>query len=334
MFNPRIAIVTKAPVSKSLALVPTVTKDKIFFEKMTQENYQIGQKFRDIARNYFTHVDLFQLDEVFSQYNKRNKVFNDYDLIVPIGGDGTFLSCSHFLPDNKKLILGVNSNPKSSVGFLLEMKYDDSFDTSCEHNMERLSRGDYEALHRKRFEVFFTLPKTTVKNQIIANHNYLIGLNDLFYGSLSQSTTASYFFATGDEEPKMVRSTGCLIYTGSGSSAWAQSMNQVSDSILKTILESLDINPTSEKIAEVKEDIKRKYQFGPALNKLAFKHREILSLVNGAAEDGTGIKFTFQNKTVGAFVAVDGFEHNLEMDEKVDVQLSSPDKDLLCVRFN
>jgi len=334
MFNPRIAVITKAPVSKSLALVPTVTKDKVFFTKMTQDNYQIGQKFRDIARNYFNHVDIFQLDEVFSQYNRRNKLFNDYDLIVPIGGDGTFLSCSYFLPDNKKLILGVNSNPKSSVGFLLEMKYDDLFKSSCEQSLERLSRGDYEVLHRKRFEVFFNMPKSTVKNQIIEGGNYLIGLNDLFFGSLSQSTTASYFFANGDEEQRMVRSTGCLIYTGSGSSAWAQSMNQVSDSVLKTILETLTIDPAPAKIAEIKEGIKRKYQFGPTLNKLAFKHREILGLMNGAVEDGTGIKFTFQNKTVGAFMAVDGFEHNLEMDEKVDVQLSSPDKDLRCVHFN
>jgi NAD kinase len=334
MFNPRIAIVTKAPVSKSLAFLPMVSKETEFFNSMSKENYRIGQQFQSIAKRFFTKVDLFQLDQVFHEYNNKVKIFNEYDMIVPIGGDGTFLSCSHFIPNNKKLMFGINSKPSSSVGFLLELKYGPSFEESSTKAMEKIQTGDYEVLHRKRFEVFFTSPKETVKNKIIDENNYLIGLNDLFYGSLSQASTASYLFSIGDEEPQTIRSTGCLIYTGSGSSAWAYSMNQVSEPVLLSILESLNILPNHQTINEIQSFLQKKYQFGPGLNKLAFKHREILTVKKDIPENGTGISFRLQNKTVGAFVAVDGFEHNLEIDEKVDVKLSSPDKDLLCIRFN
>ena len=37
-----------------------------------------------------------------------------YDLIITVGGDGTFLDASHLV--NKQLMLGVNSTPASSVG--------------------------------------------------------------------------------------------------------------------------------------------------------------------------------------------------------------------------
>ena len=45
------------------------------------------------------------------------RVTSDIDLAVTIGGDGTFLEASHFI-DDQTPIIGVNSDPSRSVGFL------------------------------------------------------------------------------------------------------------------------------------------------------------------------------------------------------------------------
>jgi len=50
------------------------------------------------------------------QYDIIEETVNNYDLIVTVGGDGTFLWASKFVDSNIP-ILGVNSSPKTSVGF-------------------------------------------------------------------------------------------------------------------------------------------------------------------------------------------------------------------------
>ena len=46
---------------------------------------------------------------------KLKKVENK-DLVITVGGDGTFLDVSHFIIDETP-VLGINSNPNKSVGF-------------------------------------------------------------------------------------------------------------------------------------------------------------------------------------------------------------------------
>ena len=43
-------------------------------------------------------------------------IINSVDLVITVGGDGTFLETSHYITDNTP-ILGVNSDPVRSVGF-------------------------------------------------------------------------------------------------------------------------------------------------------------------------------------------------------------------------
>src|SRR3989338_10313704 len=48
--------------------------------------------------------------------NKR--LFQNKELVIAVGGDGTFLRASHFIFD-KTPILGVNSDPKCKEGFFM-----------------------------------------------------------------------------------------------------------------------------------------------------------------------------------------------------------------------
>lgn len=45
------------------------------------------------------------------------------DVIIPIGGDGTFLLASCKVRDDKKPVIGLNSDPTRSEGYLCLPKY-------------------------------------------------------------------------------------------------------------------------------------------------------------------------------------------------------------------
>ena len=38
--------------------------------------------------------------------------------MVSVGGDGHFLNCANYIQNQNTSILGINSNPKKSFGFL------------------------------------------------------------------------------------------------------------------------------------------------------------------------------------------------------------------------
>jgi len=56
--------------------------------------------------------------------NKKKSHFKDIDLLMTIGGDGTFLRASQFI-SNKTEILGLNPDPKNKEGFFTRTTVDD-----------------------------------------------------------------------------------------------------------------------------------------------------------------------------------------------------------------
>jgi NAD+ kinase len=82
----------------------------------------------DIAKNWKPAHDrhIKTVDSIIKDLNKTGinyiimpfgSQFNcdDCDLIISVGGDGTFLSASHYINNTK--VMGVNSDPETSVGF-------------------------------------------------------------------------------------------------------------------------------------------------------------------------------------------------------------------------
>lgn len=51
------------------------------------------------------------------------------DIVVPVGGDGTFLLAASKVRDNTKPVIGFNSDPQRSEGFLcLPKKYSENIE--------------------------------------------------------------------------------------------------------------------------------------------------------------------------------------------------------------
>lgn len=74
-------------------------------------------------------------------------------MILPIGGDGTFLLASNLIFNNKKPIMGINSYPEKSVGYLmLSAKYT----RNIPEIFKMLKAGHYNTLMRRRIRTTLT----------------------------------------------------------------------------------------------------------------------------------------------------------------------------------
>lgn len=133
-------------------------------------------------------------------FRKNLKNIGDYDLVVTVGGDGTFLETSHLL--KKQVLLGVNAAPFDSIG----------------------------ALCRARLENFLTVlvdliggeikPKKYARLRIKLGKRYLphLVLNETLFANHSPAGTSRYLVQLGKikEEHK---SSGVWIATATGSTA-------------------------------------------------------------------------------------------------------------------
>uniref|UniRef100_A0A183BV71 NAD(+) kinase n=1 Tax=Globodera pallida TaxID=36090 RepID=A0A183BV71_GLOPA len=82
------------------------------------------------------------------------------DLIISAGGDGTFLTASKRIPDGRKPVIGINTDPVGSEGFLcLTGKSRRPADEVIKQFLEESSKPNFHWMHRQRIRV--TILKST-----------------------------------------------------------------------------------------------------------------------------------------------------------------------------
>jgi len=135
----------------------------------------------------------------------RKTYFRNKDLIITVGGDGTFLRASHFIKNNH-LIFGVNSDIKMKEGFFLVA-----------------DRRDFEAkinrIIKEKFRIRkFARLEAKVNNKKVPE----LALNEFYIGSDKEYIASRYYLRiNGDKERQ--KSSGVLVATPAGSYAWIKS---------------------------------------------------------------------------------------------------------------
>lgn len=141
---------------------------------------------------------LFLSSEVIKEKN-----FYDVDLVITLGGDGTFVKASGFVENQK--ILGINSDNKTSEGALTSLS-SDKID-----KLNEILAGNFSIINRERAIV--------KKNGLLLRG---IVLDIIYVGTVSQFHASRYIISyKGNKEEQ--RSSGVLISTGSGSTGWYKS---------------------------------------------------------------------------------------------------------------
>jgi len=186
----------------------------VYSNKITKTHLDTLESVKKILKEEksdFTFVDAENINK---------KMLEDYDLIITLGGDGTFVKASNYT--NDQLILGINSDPQTSEGALKSI---------FSHDIEKLRdilRGNYNTIERHRAEVFLNGKKL---NEIV--------LCVVFVGASSQFHSSRHIIKHNGKEEEQ-RSSGILITTGSGSTGWFKSAGgsvfNHDDKILKFIV--------------------------------------------------------------------------------------------------
>jgi len=133
------------------------------------------------------------------------RLFQNKDLIIAVGGDGTFLRTSHFIFD-KTLVFGVNSDPKRKEGFFTVADKKDFYE-----KFRRIMNDNFEIKKIQRLEAYISNKKVSE-----------LALNEFYIASEKQHHTARYFLNLRGRKERQ-KSSGVLIATPAGSNAWIKS---------------------------------------------------------------------------------------------------------------
>lgn len=167
----------------------------VYSEKLSKKHLEALERIKStIEKN---HICKTARDSDLQQ-----NCFDNIDLVITAGGDGTFIRASHFIKDIP--ILGINSEPETSEGALTSINEDQL------EILDEILNGKYKKIMRQRAKI--------KRNSILLDN---LALNEVYIGSLNQFHTSRYTIKFKGEEEQ--RSSGILVSTGSGSTAWFKS---------------------------------------------------------------------------------------------------------------
>lgn len=126
-------------------------------------------------------------------------LYENKDLVVVLGGDGTFLRASHY---NKGVAMfGINPKPDRKEGYYMQATY---------KNYQELWGGVKKLQTRE-------LLRLAIK--INGDHIKELALNDVYIGDAKPYNMFNYDIKAGNKS-EFQRSSGVLVGTPSGSSGW------------------------------------------------------------------------------------------------------------------
>ncbi len=129
------------------------------------------------------------------------------DLIIPVGGDGTFLRSCQYVTN--QLVWSVSSNLDFNEGFFSRADKSD-----FEKKLKLLISGNFKLLLLKRLESVLSSSKGKIKLEP--------ALNEIYAGSRKAYLTARYIIEI-DGKSEFQKSSGVIVSTAAGSTAWAGS---------------------------------------------------------------------------------------------------------------
>jgi len=172
---------------EKIALVYSEKETDVHLQNLSKVREILGKKvYRDILITNFKVSDLDLID-----------------LVVVVGGDGTFIRVSHYLENTP--ILGINSEPEHSVGEWMSL---------TANQLDLLSSifsNNFKIEERCRIEA-------TINDKKVGE----FAINEIFVGAKNQYHTSRYFIEL-DNKREEHRSSGVLIVTKKGSNAWYKS---------------------------------------------------------------------------------------------------------------
>lgn len=191
------------------------------------------------------------------------------DIIVPVGGDGTFLLAAGrasplFTERTHTPVIGFNSDPKRSEGRLMLPK---QYSTNIAGAVKKILTGDFRWMRRSRIRITLLGTSANIPHPIDL-HEYNVGpvdhkdvfietangapsklskrmlpylaLNEVFIGETVAARVSHLHLKIDDADRfTKTKSSGLCVSTGTGSTSWLTSINRLSDKNVETLLDIL-----------------------------------------------------------------------------------------------
>ena len=173
-------------------------------------------KLKKVVVSYFEHnhhsfnlvSEELRKNEISFKSVKREKIskkiLENADLVITVGGDGTFLRTSHHLV--KTPILAVSSGARYNEAFFSRASRND-----FSHKLKLILQGRFRMAKLARLQVSINGRKIP-----------LLAVNEVFIGNKLPYHTSRYELDIGNHS-EFQKSSGILITTKKGSTGWAKS---------------------------------------------------------------------------------------------------------------
>ena len=182
----------------------------IVYKKSTYEIYFLEHRhplFREFRASHELHHKTLLAVQFFLKgkgvqyrvvYRAKKMNYAPYDLVITVGGDGTFLEAARRVTRQK--IVGINSDPKNSVG---------SFCTA--------SPGTFKAILNRFFEGRAKVMRLNRLKLILNGKAVGVNaLNDILVGNRNPAAMSRYWVKVGGVKEEQ-RSSGLWVSTAAGS---------------------------------------------------------------------------------------------------------------------
>lgn len=198
--------------NKSFLLVEKYTDYEYFLQQKPEatasqlesllKDHQQHQKTKELV------IDFLKAQKAHFKLIRANQTetvsYKDYAFIISLGGDGTFLKAAKKI--DKQLILGVNTVPKKSVGYLAK-----ATSKNFQEVFLKLISGDYEVEYWDRVGVILNGKKLDFH-----------AINEIFVG-VSKIYKTSHLTVYTEKGTSKFSGNGLIVSTFQGSSGFYQS---------------------------------------------------------------------------------------------------------------
>lgn len=345
-------------VSKLTRLEFEKTRDQSLSDEKLEEKIRDRGSDYD-AMKYYHHLHKDVEEDVVQSFRDQGievKVVNRItinkdilrwaDMLVPIGGDGTFLlaagRASPFILDGNRQIpvVGFNSDPRRSEGRLMLPK---CFTANVTEAVKRIKAGDFKWVQRSRIRITLVGSTTTVRPPPIDLHEYnvapvehkevivaaeepcqpssrilpYLALNEVFIGEmLSARVSHLHLRIDNSDIITKTKSSGLCVSTGTGSTSWLTSMNRLSTNNVKDLIEIIKqrskasvLNGIDPEI--VSEEYNQNLVFPPDDPRLCYSIREQICVgvwpnPKGLESRGFAKHITVKSRCIDASLVIDG----------------------------
>jgi NAD+ kinase len=148
----------------------------------------------------------YQFSDEFATFESHQDLKNGFDLLISLGGDGTFLKSVSFIRDSGVPILGINTG---RLGFLSNIAK-----TQIDQTLDRFEKGQFEFQKR-------SLLRVETDEQLFGDENF--ALNELTLQKKDTSSMVKVHAYLDDKYLNTYWADGLIVSTPTGSTAYSLS---------------------------------------------------------------------------------------------------------------